>query len=201
MTAAPTTPSSLPRRLLLRLLHILVMAAVAVGIRWLLTDHISLPGLQLLLSGLGAAVFGTCGLVAEDLGRRVPNVFARLGVLASIVGAVLFAVGVWTLLPLPGLWRTVGACFFIAFAGVRGSLVSIVGRTTVVRKQLALLVITISMTLGVLLCSGRLPSWGFTLFGIAALIETGAVMSILIRRAEAPTARSSATDDEGASAP
>jgi hypothetical protein len=189
MSAAASTPSSLPRRLLLRLLHVIVLAAVAVGIRWLLTDHITVPGLQLLVTGFGVGVFGACGLVAEDLGRRTPTAFARLGVLASISGAVLLTVGVWTLLPLPSLWRTVGACFFIAFAGVRGSLVAVVGRTILVRKQLALLAITITMTLGVLLCSGRLPSWGFTAFGIAALIEAAAVMSILIRRAEAPAQR------------
>ena len=193
MTAAASPPPRLARRLVLRLLHVLVLAAVAVGVRWLLTEHITLPGLQLFVTGLGVGVFGACGLVAEDLGRRAPNVFARLGVLASIIGAVLLALGVWTLLPLPSLWRTVGACFFIAFAGVRGSLVAVVGRTASARKQVALLAITTTMSLGVLLCSGRLPSFGFTLFGIAALIETAAVMSILIHRAEAPRS----PDDKG----
>ncbi len=175
----------LARRLVLRVLQVLVIMTVAVGIRWIATGEINLVGLQVFATGIGVGIFGACGLVSDELGRRRTSVWSRLGVIAAIFGASFVVVAVWSLFVLPVFWRALGVCFFIAFAGVRGSLIHAVTieRSTFFR-QLALLGVTITMTLGIVMSIKGLPPLCFKLFGVAALVETGAVLSMLLRGAE-----------------
>ena len=184
-------PQGFARRLVLRLLQVLIVVSVAIGIRWIITGEVNLVALQVFITGIGVSVFGACGLVSDDLGRRRPSVWSRLGVISALIGASLVVVTVWGLFVLPVVWRGLGACFFVAFAGVRGSLIHAVGHRSIFWRQLALLGVTLTMTLGVMLSVRGLSPLGFMLFGIAALLETGAVFSMLIRRAD----RSSDTDD------
>ncbi len=184
MTALSSPGSQgLARRLVLRLLQVLTIVSVVIGIRWIVTGHVNVIALQLFFTGVGVGLFGACGLVSDDLGRRRPSVWSRLGVISALIGGSLVIVTVWGVFVLPVVWRALGACFFIAFAGVRGSLIHAVGHRSIGVRQLALLGVTLTMALGVMLSVRGLSPLGFKLFGIAALVETGAVLSMLIRRA------------------
>ena len=81
----------LARRLVLRVLQVLVIMTVAVGIRWIATGEINLVGLQVFATGIGVGIFGACGLVSDELGRRRTSVWSRLGVIAAVFGASVAA--------------------------------------------------------------------------------------------------------------
>jgi hypothetical protein len=200
-----STPApGLVRRLLLRVLLVLVLVAVAIGVRFILTGHISEGGAKMLLTGLGTGLFGACGLGADAAGRRLPSLWSRLGPLAAIAGAALVVVGIWTgAWSQPWWWRAVGVCFVVAFAGLRGALMRavVVDGLGAALRAIALFGVQLSMGLGVMSCLRDLSPAGWKLFGIAVLVEAGAAVAMLAARAVAPPSPPPPSAADGQSGP
>jgi len=195
--AATTSEPGLVRRLLLRVLLVLVLVATAIAVRFILTGHISEGGAKMLLTGFGTGLFGAFGLGADHAGRRAPSLWSRLGPLAAIVGAALIVSGVWgELWSQQWWWRAFGISFVVAFAGLRGALIRavVVDGLGGALRAIALLGVQLSMGLGVMSCLRELSPGGWKLFGVAVVVEAGAVVAMLAVRAAAGSAGS--TRDE-----
>jgi len=198
-TASAPPPRGLVRTLLLRALVVLVLAAIVVGVRYILTGKISEGGMRLLLIGFGAGIFGGFGIGADLAGTRMPSVFAVVGRVFGLLGAVLVTVGVvFSLWETVWLWRFVGACFPLAFGGMRGALLAAldVSGSALAMRRLALVATTVSMTIAALAWYISMPPTMWKIWSIALLVEGGAVVATLALRASqrARSADASATD-------